>query len=1155
MRGDVTRTTFDAGRHATSVRKQQGRVDLDADWNEQQDIEQHLRLTSLRDVVGAAGAPVDAAAFALSVVTGELRLSPGLFYVDGLVCENDSDVAVLDQPDLPAGLPRVQRADGTWLTPTDDVPPGVYLAHVDVWSQLRTVVEEPALREVALGGPDTATRVRTVWQVRLVEAGVPGSTPPCSVAPAAWTAYTAPSTGTLAAWADPTGAPVGDCDVPLASPYRGLDNRTYRVEVREGGAPGTATVVWSRDNGSVTATWDGATGPVLTVRTPGRDAAAGFAPGTWVELTDDRAELQGLPGTLVRVATSRGDLVEVDPSTATGTLDHAQFSGHPKVRRWDGTAVVPSDGSELELELGIRVRFGTGSLTYRTGDHWSFAARAATHDVEWPEASGAPAALLPAGPRHRFARLGLVSWNGSAWTVVRDCRPLFAPLADQVHLSRVGGDAQEAVPDVATPATRVPLPLPLEVGVTSGDRPVAGATVEFTVTTGTGELAGTGTTVRVSTGAGGLAATTWAVDSTTGLQAVTARLLGPDGVTPRSVPVRFTAWLQRADTTSYDPAASPSLSGAVTVQQAIDRLAATTGGGCSTLTLSPGDGWADALRQLPERADAVVCLRPGEYRTDKAVRLAQLGHVVLHGGGAATRIVVAEGEAGLVFEGCASVTVHDLAVAVERYPTAPEADQLGVLTALDCREVSLSGLEVACPPDLSVRGACVTVRGSAPNADGRARPVDAVRVVDCTFRVGHGQSGVLVVDALDTQVRGNRFAVVPLRTTPTYADIVADPVRLAHLANQLMGGVVVDRRPESGRGGFTTLVPVGGWVVRMNSAVPEREWRRLLAEQPPGADDVTSSDGVRAYVEGVAAKAVEQPAVLPAFERTLHSLRAGLGAEASRLLETETGRSSLRGLLTGGAVDVAAAADVAPVRRAVSLRAGDAWVRFDSPLSQSTWEAVLADSPVRGQTPVAVLRALRSSVRRLLTDEAFGERHAAAFRKAVRGRAVASGHCAVVVAGAVLGTAEVGDNAVLGFAEGVRIAGSTAGRRPAPVVARSVRVRGNDISLAPPVDRAAARRGVLVGNAERCVVTDNAVRVGGSREALVGVLLAGTFGPHLVVRDNTADGCQQGVRIDVRGERPARALWVAADNLALGSSGGPAVEAPAAVRRTGNVPA
>ncbi|MCX6048065.1 MAG: DUF6519 domain-containing protein, partial [Chloroflexi bacterium] len=41
MKGDFTRSTFKPAKHYSSVRMQQGRVQLDADWNEQIDLTAH----------------------------------------------------------------------------------------------------------------------------------------------------------------------------------------------------------------------------------------------------------------------------------------------------------------------------------------------------------------------------------------------------------------------------------------------------------------------------------------------------------------------------------------------------------------------------------------------------------------------------------------------------------------------------------------------------------------------------------------------------------------------------------------------------------------------------------------------------------------------------------------------------------------------------------------------------------------------------------------------------------------------------------------------------------------------------------------------------------------------------------------------------------
>src|SRR5207253_6477909 len=106
------------------------------------------------------------------------------------------------------------------------------LVYLDVWERHLTAVERPELREVALGGPDTTTRTRTVWQVKSTSAScadvIPGWAP----------AERALGTGRLAARAAPV-PPVTDiCLVPAEGGYRRLENQLYRIEIHDPGAAG-----------------------------------------------------------------------------------------------------------------------------------------------------------------------------------------------------------------------------------------------------------------------------------------------------------------------------------------------------------------------------------------------------------------------------------------------------------------------------------------------------------------------------------------------------------------------------------------------------------------------------------------------------------------------------------------------------------------------------------------------------------------------------------------------------------------------------------------------------------------------------------------------------------------------------------------------------
>src|SRR5439155_24365344 len=170
MKGDFTRDTFDPTKHYQQVLMQQGRAQLDADWNEQEALGQHRDQTTAADIIGGCGGPAEGAAFGVSadgsLGEGDFLLSAGHYYVDGILCENESSVAYLAQPD---------RFDVAAFARNKS-----YLLYLDVWQRHITAVEDAEIREQALGGPDTATRVKTVWQVRALSLDTVDSDNPCA---------------------------------------------------------------------------------------------------------------------------------------------------------------------------------------------------------------------------------------------------------------------------------------------------------------------------------------------------------------------------------------------------------------------------------------------------------------------------------------------------------------------------------------------------------------------------------------------------------------------------------------------------------------------------------------------------------------------------------------------------------------------------------------------------------------------------------------------------------------------------------------------------------------------------------------------------------------------------------------------------------------
>jgi hypothetical protein len=716
MKGDFTRSTFDRTKHYASVRWQQGRVQLDADWNEEMDILAHRDRTTRRDVIGLCGGPAGAdadgnplAGFLIHVDTtdGGLHVSPGRYYVDGVLVENEADVSILQQPDLPP-LPG-NTIDDVLVPPGTGLDEGTYLAFLDVWERHITALEDAGIRELALGGPDTATRSRVVWQVRLIPANTQDEveTISCATEPPAWQAVTGAGTGTLTARAEPSEAETDPCVVPAQAGYRGLENQLYRVEVHRLASSNEITVKWSRENGSVVCAWldQDTTNPNrLTVESTGRDQVLGFAADDWVELTDEVRELRRQPGILVQIQAIEGNVLIIDPGGST--IDRGDFPKNPKVRRWD----MPSEVGEIsvdpsatdhwmELENGVQVRFGPG--TYRSGDHWLIPARTANRDIEWPRDDAKdPLPQPPHGIHHHYCRLALVHFDGETWSRLSDCRHLFPPLTELVRFFHVGGDGQEAMPGQF-------LPRPLQVGVSNGQWPVEGARVAFEIMLGNGRLQAPGVAtaprIVVETDANGIAQCRWRLDAGTVSQQVEATLLDMDGKPfldadggPQITPLHFNANLSIASRIAYDPRNCADLSEAQTVQDAIDILCARPQGGCC-VTVGRGGTFEElheavlALLEQGER-DICICLLAGEHETiGPSITLgleARDLHITLYGCGLASRLILTDKP--WLLRGVKSVTLRDLAIE----PAFQVDNEEGAISFHRCSRVTVTGCAI-----------------------------------------------------------------------------------------------------------------------------------------------------------------------------------------------------------------------------------------------------------------------------------------------------------------------------------------------------------------------------------------------------------------------------------------------------------------------------
>ena len=159
MATDIARLSFDPARHYTGVAAQQGRVTLEAEQNEQRIIDAEERRLELIDIIGPAGTPDNG--YAITVPTGsDFTIGAGTMYVGGLRVALDHPIPYSSQPDW---LDHTDDPD--WIAPDGKTGPNEHIVLV-LQERDVTAVEDPALREAALGGPDGSARTIVLQHIQ-----------------------------------------------------------------------------------------------------------------------------------------------------------------------------------------------------------------------------------------------------------------------------------------------------------------------------------------------------------------------------------------------------------------------------------------------------------------------------------------------------------------------------------------------------------------------------------------------------------------------------------------------------------------------------------------------------------------------------------------------------------------------------------------------------------------------------------------------------------------------------------------------------------------------------------------------------------------------------------------------------------------------------
>ena len=453
---DLSRSAFDPRKRYDSLRMQLGSVLVDDDFNENERIDHEDRRRSRVEIIGPAGSPDDGFRIDNAAVDAngniDFDILPGSFYLGGHRLEQEAAGTFRAQHDLlqmPADAHPAPAA-----TRTD-------LAVLVAFQQPVRAVEDAELFEVALGGPESAARVRTFQRVMLVE-DVDAMT--CDEA---WEnavhAVAANGMGTLndehelvpdttlTVSFDPGGNPEDLCTPLVAGGYLGAENQAIRVQLTDSGH-----FVWGFDNGSqvhrVTVAADRQT---LTLLTEPRDQAHWPLAGQigevlpWGAVLPNNEKVGEASGHLSRLQSSYNpDTGQLTLATPIPTAGFDDWQGRPDASTLDDTGVyyyfrVWHRGADrasdpaIAFTPGVPVALGQTGLRItiegndrRPEDFWIIAARPETPNrvVPWELETG----KRPHGVRRFIAPLGLIRWdfaNGELSNVeTTDCRPGFPPL-------------------------------------------------------------------------------------------------------------------------------------------------------------------------------------------------------------------------------------------------------------------------------------------------------------------------------------------------------------------------------------------------------------------------------------------------------------------------------------------------------------------------------------------------------------------------------------------------------------------------------------------------------------------------------------------------------------------------------------------------------
>ena len=479
MAGDRARVSYDPSRKWRGLIAQQGRVTVEADWNEAAAIDADRARQLTLDAVGTLGTPDGGYVVTAIPATGsppagsragsppasgpgDLIIGPGTLYVGGERLDLDAPVAYSAQPDW-----LDHSTDPRWTPPAVPAGTGYELVYLVAAEQEVSAVEDPALADVALGGPDTMGRRRILQ--RFVRWPSPSGT-----GYQAWDAFVASLPGTGLAFdaasmtlgsattlqvSSPDSGPTSLCQPTATGGYLGSENQMIRVMVTGTDASGAATLVWGFDDASFlyrvqAAAYDASSGnTTVTLASAPPDSYHYPVAGQAVELLRDAVQLTeadyiASPAGFVAPVSSRFTPVSMSLAlTGAPPADYLSTTATSQLylRVWQATAsAAPGQLTPLG-DTGVQVKLTSSTGTFHPGDFWRFAVRPAQPAAVYPErylTEGQP----PEGPRTLACPVAVLTWEDGAAAVASQV-PLFSGLTRQA-----GGGGDGCCPVTVGPA-------------------------------------------------------------------------------------------------------------------------------------------------------------------------------------------------------------------------------------------------------------------------------------------------------------------------------------------------------------------------------------------------------------------------------------------------------------------------------------------------------------------------------------------------------------------------------------------------------------------------------------------------------------------------------------------------------------------------------